>query len=162
MATAKQIQAVYAYEQTVLSAYTDLLNQLNKLNNYSKSFDTKTAEVDILNKSVSIANSLYRNARADYVEVLLTQEEVLDAKMELMETRLEQLQAKGYLPHFGRWLALNELLVLRTALTKSRSASFPVKGVTPLFLGVSSQYRKSKMILNLNAFLKVSMDTRQV
>jgi NodT family efflux transporter outer membrane factor (OMF) lipoprotein len=94
MATAKQIQAVYAYEQTVLSAYTDLLNQLNKLNNYSKSFDTKTAEVDILNKSVSIANSLYRNARADYVEVLLTQEEVLDAKMELMETRLEQLQAK--------------------------------------------------------------------
>jgi NodT family efflux transporter outer membrane factor (OMF) lipoprotein len=94
MATAKQIQAVYAYEQTVLSAYTDLLNQLNKLNNYSKSFDTKTAEVDILNKSVNIANSLYRNARADYVEVLLTQEEVLDAKMELMETRLEQLQAK--------------------------------------------------------------------
>lgn len=94
MATAKQIQAVYAYEQTVLSAYTDLLNQLNKLNNYSKSFDTKTAEVDILNKSVNIANSLYRNARGDYVEVLLTQEEVLDAKMELMETRLEQLQAK--------------------------------------------------------------------
>jgi NodT family efflux transporter outer membrane factor (OMF) lipoprotein len=94
MATAKQIQAVFAYEQTVLAAYTELLNQLSKLDNYSKSFDTKSAEVDILNQSVRIANSLYRNARADYVEVLLTQEEVLDAKMELMETKLEQLHAK--------------------------------------------------------------------
>jgi NodT family efflux transporter outer membrane factor (OMF) lipoprotein len=94
MATAMQVQAVYEYEQTVLAAYTDLLNQLNKLDNYSKSFDTKTAEVNILNESVRIANSLYRNARADYVEVLLTQEEVLDAKMELIETKLEQLHAK--------------------------------------------------------------------
>ncbi|MCR9100709.1 MAG: TolC family protein [bacterium] len=94
MATAKQIQAVFAYEQTVLAAYTELLNQLSRLDNYSKSFDTKSAEVDILNQSVRIANSLYRNARADYVEVLLTQEEVLDAKMELMETKLEQLHAK--------------------------------------------------------------------
>jgi NodT family efflux transporter outer membrane factor (OMF) lipoprotein len=94
MATAKQIQAVYQYEQTVLSAYTDVLNQLNKLVNFSNSLETKAQEVEILIQSVRIANSLYRNARADYVEVLLTQEEVLDAKMELMEIKFQQLQAK--------------------------------------------------------------------
>ncbi len=94
MASASQIQAVFQYEQTVLNAYTDVLNQLTKLENYDNSFATKQQEVDILSQSVNIANSLFRYAKADYVEVLLTQEEVLDAKMELVETKLQQLQAK--------------------------------------------------------------------
>ncbi|MEQ8705845.1 MAG: efflux transporter outer membrane subunit [Phaeodactylibacter sp.] len=93
-ASSMQVQAVYQYEQTVLMAYTDILNQLNKLKNISNSVGTKAQEVALLNESVRIANSLYRNARADYVEVLLTQEEVLDAKMELLETKLLQLTAK--------------------------------------------------------------------
>ncbi|MBX2872861.1 MAG: TolC family protein [Saprospiraceae bacterium] len=92
--SAMQIQAVYQYEQTVLNAYTDVLNQLTKLENYANSFATKQREVNILSESVNIANSLFRYAKADYVEVLLTQEEVLDAKMELVETKLQQLQAK--------------------------------------------------------------------
>lgn len=94
MASATQIQAVYQYEQTVLNAYTDVLNQLAKLDNYGNSLVTKQREVDILSESVNIANSLFQYAKADYVEVLLTQEEVLDAKMELVETKLQQLQAK--------------------------------------------------------------------
>ncbi len=94
MASAMQVQAVYQYEQTVLQAYTDVLNQLNKLENYANSFTVKRREVDILSESVNIANSLFRYAKADYVEVLLTQEEVLEAKMELVETKLQQLQAK--------------------------------------------------------------------
>lgn len=94
MASGRQVQAVYQYEQTVLNAYTDVLNQLTKLDNYANSFATKQREVDILSESVNIANTLFRYAKADYVEVLLTQEEVLDAKMELVETKLQQLQAK--------------------------------------------------------------------
>lgn len=94
MASAQQIQAVYQYEQTVLNAFTDVLNQLSRLENYAKSFATKQREVDRLSESVKIANNLFRYAKADYVEVLLTQEEVLDAKMELVETKLQQLQAK--------------------------------------------------------------------
>ncbi|MBR9923128.1 MAG: TolC family protein [Bacteroidetes bacterium] len=94
MASAMQIQAVYQYEQTVLNAYTDVLNQLAKLDNYANSFATKQKEVDILNESVRIANSLFRYAKADYVEVLLTQEEALDAKMELVEIKLQQIGAK--------------------------------------------------------------------
>lgn len=94
MASAMQVQSVYQYEQTVLQAYTDVLNQLTKLDNYSNSFKTKQGEVELLTESVAIANSLFQYAKADYVEVLLTQEEVLNAKMELVETKLQQLQAK--------------------------------------------------------------------
>lgn len=94
MATAQQIQSVISYEQTLLQAYTDVLNQFAKLDNYTQSLETKAQEVEVLNQSVDVANSLFQFAKADYVEVLLTQEEVLDAQMELIETKLKQLQAK--------------------------------------------------------------------
>jgi len=93
-ANAIQIQAVYNYEQILLFAYTDVLNELNKLENFSLSVEMKSKEVDILNNSIQIANSLYQSARADYVEVLLTQEEALYAKIELVEIKLDQLVAK--------------------------------------------------------------------
>ncbi|TDN94974.1 NodT family efflux transporter outer membrane factor (OMF) lipoprotein [Salegentibacter sp. 24] len=93
-ASALQVQAVFEYERAVLNAYTEVLNKLNKLDNYSASFKTKKKEVAILNESFAIANTLFKYAEADYVEVLLTQEEALDAKMELVETKLHQLQAK--------------------------------------------------------------------
>lgn len=93
-ASAKQIQAVYAYEQRILDAYTDVLNQLARIDNYSRSYEAKGKEVDILVHSITIANNLFNSARADYVEVLLTQEEALKSKMELIEIKLKQLQAK--------------------------------------------------------------------
>lgn len=94
MATAAQIQAVYTYQQSVLNAYTDVINQLAKLENFANSVSTKSKEVKVLEESVEIANSLFQFAKADYVEVLLTQEEVLDAEMELIETKLQELHAK--------------------------------------------------------------------
>jgi len=93
-ATAQQIQAVYHYEQTILNAYVDVLNQLAKLDNYSKGYDTKEKEVQILKESIGVANSLFLSARADYAEVLLTQREALEAKIELIEIKKEQLNAK--------------------------------------------------------------------
>lgn len=93
-ASAKQIQAVYLYEQSILNAYTDVVNQLAKNENYTKSYETKSKEVDILLHSVTIANNLFNSARADYVEVLLTQEEALKSKMELIEIKLQQMNAK--------------------------------------------------------------------
>ncbi len=94
MASAAQVQSVYDYEQTLLSAYLDVINQLAKLNNYNESFIVKQKEVDILEESVKISNSLFKYAKADYVEVLLTQEEVFDAQMELVEIQINQLQTK--------------------------------------------------------------------
>ena len=91
---AKQIQAVLKYEQTILKAYTEVQNQLSGIDNYSKSFTTKTNEADILTQSVSISDNLFRSARADYVEVLLTQREALESRMELVEIKKKQLNAE--------------------------------------------------------------------
>jgi outer membrane protein TolC len=94
MATAKQVQAVYDYERTILNAYVDVVNQLSAVQNFAKSYDTKSREVDILMQSVVISNSLFRSARADYLEVLLTQREALESKMELVEIKQRQLNSK--------------------------------------------------------------------
>ncbi|MFZ6025162.1 MAG: TolC family protein [Bacteroidota bacterium] len=93
-ANAQQTQAVYKYEQAILNAYTEVLNQLAKADNFSKSHTMKQKEVDILLQSVQISNSLFNSARADYMEVLLTQREALESKMELIEIKMKQLSAK--------------------------------------------------------------------
>lgn len=91
-ANAKQIQAVYKYEQTILKAYIEVANQLSKIDNLQNSYDLKTQEVDALTQSVTISNDLFKSARADYMEVLLTQREALEAKFELVETKMQQLK----------------------------------------------------------------------
>jgi multidrug efflux system outer membrane protein len=42
---------------------------------------------------VDIATRLYRSARADYTEVLLTQRDALEAQMELVELEQQQIAA---------------------------------------------------------------------
>ena len=93
-ANAKQIQAVYQYEQSILNAHIEVVNQLSKIENYQKSVQTKSNEVDILTRSIDISNDLYRSARADYMEVLLTQREALDSRIDLTEIQLKELLAK--------------------------------------------------------------------
>ncbi len=93
-ANAKQVQAVYRYEQTILHAHMEVMNEWSRLEQYTKSYDTKAKEVDILTQSIKISNDLFRSARADYLEVLLTQKEALDSRIELMEIKLKQLQAR--------------------------------------------------------------------
>ncbi|MCS7077696.1 MAG: TolC family protein, partial [Bacteroidia bacterium] len=96
-ATAKQLQAIIRYEQTVLNAYIEVANQLAQVDNYTQSFQTKQKQVDILTQSIQVANNLFNAARADYVEVLLTQREALEAKIELIEIKLKQIKAFIYL-----------------------------------------------------------------
>lgn len=93
-ANAQQIQAIYIYEQTILTAYTEVLNQIAKADNFKASYEMKSKEVDILLQSVAISNNLFNSARADYMEVLLTQREALESKMELIEIRMKQLSSK--------------------------------------------------------------------
>jgi len=87
-ADARQTQAVLTYEQTLLKAYTDVLNQVSNIRNMQQAFDMKKAEVVLLDQSTVIANDLFKYAKATYVEVLLTQEEKLNAEKELVEVKL--------------------------------------------------------------------------
>ena len=92
-ASAKQLQAVYTYEQTILNAYVEVVNQLAKIDNFEKSYDLRSKEVDALTASIDISNRLFRSARADYMEVLLTQRDALEARVELIETKQKQMSA---------------------------------------------------------------------
>ncbi|MFN8416881.1 MAG: TolC family protein [Cytophagaceae bacterium] len=104
-ANAKQVQAVYGYEKTLLGAYTEVYNQLSLISNLSKSYDHKNLQVEALNRSVNVSVNLFKSARADYVEVLLTQRDMLDSKMELIDIKKEQLNAsvKMYQALGGGW-----------------------------------------------------------
>jgi len=92
-ANAQQIQAVYRYEQTILNAYVEVSNQLSMITNLERSYDLKSRQVQALTESIDIANVLFRSARADYMEVLLTQREALESKFELIETKKQQMNA---------------------------------------------------------------------
>ncbi|WP_255462741.1 TolC family protein [Galbibacter sp. BG1] len=92
-ANAQQIQAVYNYEQTVLNAYVEVANQLAKIDNLKKSYDLRAQQVEALTASINISNTLFRSARADYMEVLLTQRDALESRFELVETKMQQMSA---------------------------------------------------------------------
>ncbi|REH00793.1 NodT family efflux transporter outer membrane factor (OMF) lipoprotein [Flavobacterium aquicola] len=95
-ANARQIQALYNYERTILNAYIEVANQLSKINNLEKSYDLKSQQVDALNRSIDVAGDLFKSARVDYFEVLMTQRDALESKLELIETKKEQLNASVY------------------------------------------------------------------
>jgi multidrug efflux system outer membrane protein len=92
-ANARQLQAMYNYQRVVLNAYLEVSNQLSKIDNLDKSYDLKSRQVKALNQSIDAANDLFRSARADYFEVLMTQRDALEQKLELVETKKEQLNA---------------------------------------------------------------------
>ncbi|NDI97998.1 efflux transporter outer membrane subunit [Flavobacterium sp. LaA7.5] len=92
-ANAKQIQAIYNYERTILNAYIEVANQLAKIDNMGKAYDLKSQEVKALTESIAISNDLFSSARADYMEVLLTQRDALESRFELIETKMQQMSA---------------------------------------------------------------------
>lgn len=104
-ANAKQIQAIYQYERSILNGYIEVANQLSSIDNLTKSYGLKAKQVVALTQSIEIANDLFKSTRADYLEVLMTQRDALEAKLELIETKKQQLNAlvKVYQALGGGW-----------------------------------------------------------
>ena len=92
-ANARQLQALYNYDRTILNAYLEVSNQLSMLNNLEKSYALKSQQVDALTRSIEVSNDLFKSARVDYFEVLMTQRDALETKLELVETKKQQLNA---------------------------------------------------------------------
>lgn len=104
-ANAKQLQAIYQYERSILNAYIEVANQLSSIGNLEKSYNLKSKQVLALTQSIDISNDLFKSARADYLEVLMTQRDAMEAKLELIETKKQQLSAmvKIYQALGGGW-----------------------------------------------------------
>jgi NodT family efflux transporter outer membrane factor (OMF) lipoprotein len=92
-ANARQLQAIYNYERTILNAYLEVSTQLSNIGNMEKRYALKSKQVEVLTNSIDISNDLFRSARADYLEVLMTQRDALEAKLELIETKKTQMSA---------------------------------------------------------------------
>jgi NodT family efflux transporter outer membrane factor (OMF) lipoprotein len=92
-ANAAQLQSIFEYQQTILTAHIEVVNLMTKVENYRRSIEVKKEQLSALEASVESANQLFQNARAEYVEVLLAQREMMEAKMLLIDTKQEQLSA---------------------------------------------------------------------
>ncbi|MGC4022886.1 MAG: TolC family protein [Cyclobacteriaceae bacterium] len=92
-ANARQIQAAFNYERSVLNAYIEVANQLANIGNLKRSYELRSKQVETLTMSIDISTRLFKSARADYMEVLLTQRDALESKFELIETKKQQMNA---------------------------------------------------------------------
>ncbi len=109
-ANARQLQAVYDYQRTVLNAYTEVVNSMAKVENYRKSVEIKQSQVAALEQSVDVATNLFQNARSEYVDVLFSQRDLLEARVDMIETKQQQLQAivKAYQALGGGYLLTSQ------------------------------------------------------
>ena len=88
-----QIEKIYDYEKVLINAYTEVSNQLSKISNLENIFELKSDQVEALTESVEISGVLFKAARVDYVEALMTQRDFLEAQVELVEIKKEQLNS---------------------------------------------------------------------
>ena len=89
----RQLEAVFEYEKTILNAYVEVENQLSNLKNLHERYLLKEEQVNALTESIALSVQLFKSARAEYTEVLLTQREALDSKIEIIETKRNQFLA---------------------------------------------------------------------
>ena len=88
-----QIQAMFDYQKSILNAYVEVSNQMSNIDNLNKLYDLKNKEVQALTNAISISNDLFRSARVDYFEVLMTQRDAISSKLELIDAKKRQFNA---------------------------------------------------------------------
>nr|WP_263429440.1 TolC family protein [Nannocystis pusilla] len=92
-ANARQVQAVFDYERSILQAYTDVYNQLTAISNMRQRYEQLNEQVAALHAAIETSKALYQSAQADYNEVLMTTRDSLEAEMDLVEAKKSQMQA---------------------------------------------------------------------
>lgn len=96
-ANARQLQAIYEYQRTVINAFTEVVNSMAKVRNYRRSVQIKLQQVQALEASVDVARGFFnlpvREFRVEYIEVLLATRDLLEARTTLIETKQQQLSA---------------------------------------------------------------------
>ncbi|WP_116107369.1 TolC family protein [Lewinella sp. IMCC34191] len=92
-AGARQVQAAYEYEQTILKAYQEVATEVSNIDKLAHAYRLKEEQVAMLDEAIEVSNKLFQSTRAEYLEVLLTQRDALEARTDLIETRKEQLAA---------------------------------------------------------------------
>lgn len=92
-ANARQLQSLYNYQRVTLNAFTEVINRVTKVQNYSKSIELKKQQLESLETAVAVASNLFQSARVEYIDVLFAQRDRNDARLVLIDTKREQLSA---------------------------------------------------------------------
>jgi outer membrane protein TolC len=90
-ADAQQIEALYQYDKTLLTAYSEVCTLMSKIGNLDQYYRLKQEEAQKLDHSIEVARQLYYNNRCTYLDVLMDERDAMDAKMELLEAKEQQL-----------------------------------------------------------------------
>jgi multidrug efflux system outer membrane protein len=91
--TARQTEALYNYQKTIINGYVEVYNEMANIRNLQQRYDLKKQEVEVLNQSIETSSELFRTGRATYLEILLTQKNALLAKLEFIDTQKRQYNA---------------------------------------------------------------------
>ncbi|MEQ9443719.1 MAG: TolC family protein [Cyclobacteriaceae bacterium] len=86
---ARNLQAFYDYQQSILNGYQEVLTNLQRVENYTQAYEMRQQETDVLLEAVSTSNDLFAAGYATYLEVITAQERVLDAELNMINTRKE-------------------------------------------------------------------------
>jgi NodT family efflux transporter outer membrane factor (OMF) lipoprotein len=92
-ASAVQISALYNYQKTLLNAFSEVYNELKKLENLNNIFALKSEEVKALENAIAASEILFSANRADYLEVLNAQQNGFQSKIDLLQCRKLQKQS---------------------------------------------------------------------
>ena len=90
-ADALQIEALYNYDKTLLTAFIETSTLQSKISNIKLLQQFKQKQNDALVRAVSAAQKLYLNNRATYLEVIDSERGQLDCKIELIDAKSQQL-----------------------------------------------------------------------
>ena len=93
VAKAQQEQALYSFEQSVLSAGQEVSDILYTYESSVKKNTTRSKQVEALSTAVYYTQELLRAGEANYTEVLSAQQNLLQAQLSQVSDKLEQLQA---------------------------------------------------------------------
>jgi multidrug efflux system outer membrane protein len=87
-AKGKQLEAYLNYEKTILNAMMEVYGLLQLKENLEQMQQIKTAEVTILQASVTTANDLYLSGRSSYLEIITAQNYYLQRQLEALQVQL--------------------------------------------------------------------------
>ncbi|HEY4325479.1 MAG TPA: efflux transporter outer membrane subunit [Mucilaginibacter sp.] len=93
-AQARQMEALYNYQQTILTAGNEVSNALYAYQSASEKDDTRSKQIASLVKAVDYTQELLRYSSAtNYTDVLTSEQSLLAARINGVNDRLQQLQA---------------------------------------------------------------------
>jgi multidrug efflux system outer membrane protein len=92
-AEAASLEALYAYNKSVLNGFREVSTSLKKLENTRRIGDLKKQEVEVLQQAVATSKDLFLTGYASYLEVITAQRGVLQEELNLTNVQKEQFLA---------------------------------------------------------------------